>query len=102
MGSTEGSNNNGPRKVVIKLPKAVDIKNFAVASNGSCGDGPEAGVKKFKVETKTANGGWVTAFVGTAPNNGKLLTYVPTRARPTSGPCGSPCCRTTVTSSSWT
>ena len=77
VGSTEGSNNDGPRKVVIKLPKAVDITSFAVASTGACGDGPEAGVKKFKVETKTAGGGWITAFVGTAPNNGKLLTYVP-------------------------
>jgi hypothetical protein len=77
VGSTEGSNNDGPRKVVIKLPKVVDVTTFAVASTGSCGDGPEAGVKKFKVESKTANGGWVTAFVGSAPNNGKLLTYVP-------------------------
>ena len=66
VGSTEGSNNDGPRKVVIKLPKAVDITTFAVASNGACGDGPEAGVKKFKVETKTANGNWITAFVGSA------------------------------------
>jgi extracellular elastinolytic metalloproteinase len=77
VGSTEGSNNAGPRKVVIKLPKAVDVKSFAVASTGACGDGPEAGVKRFKVETRTAAGGWITAFVGAAPNNGKLLNYVP-------------------------
>lgn len=77
VGSTEGSNNAGPRKVVVKLPKAVDVKSFAVASNGACGDGPEAGVKRFKVETKTAGGRWITAFVGDAPNNGKLLAYVP-------------------------
>ncbi|MGZ5307239.1 MAG: M36 family metallopeptidase [Actinomycetota bacterium] len=78
VGSTAGSNDPGPRKVVVKLPKAVDITSFAVASTGSCGDGPSAGVKRFKVETKTAGGRWVTAFVGTAPNNGKLLAYVPT------------------------
>ena len=30
VGSTEGSNNDGPRKVVIKLPKVVDITTFAV------------------------------------------------------------------------
>ncbi|MEO8422880.1 MAG: M36 family metallopeptidase [Actinomycetota bacterium] len=77
VGSTAGSTNKGPRKVVVKLPKAVDVTSFAVASTGSCGDGPEAGVKKFKVETKTANAGWVMAFIGSAPNNGKLLTYVP-------------------------
>ncbi len=80
VGSTEGSNNDGPRKVVVKLPKAVDITSFAVASTGACGDGPEAGVKRFRVETK-AGGGWVTAFEGNAPNNGKLKTYVPTKGK---------------------
>ena len=77
VGSTSGSHVKGPRKVVIKLPKAVDVTSFAVASTGSCGDGPTAGVKRFKVETKAAGGGWITAFVGDAPSNGKLLTYVP-------------------------
>jgi extracellular elastinolytic metalloproteinase len=77
VGSTSGSHFMGPRKVVIKLPKAVDITSFAVASTGACGDGPTAGVKRFKVETKTAGGGWITAFLGDAPNNGKLLNYVP-------------------------
>ena len=77
VGSTSGSNNDGPRKVVIKLPKVVDITTFAVASTGACGDGPEAGVKKFKVETKTANGNWITAFTGTAKNNGILKSFTP-------------------------
>jgi hypothetical protein len=77
VGSTSGSNNDGPRKVVIKLPKVVDITQFAVASTGACGDGPEAGVKKFKVETKTANGQWITAFTGTAKSNGVLKTFAP-------------------------
>jgi hypothetical protein len=81
VGSTEGSNNDGPRKVVIKLPKVVDVTSFAVASTGACGDGPESGVKKFKIETKSAGGNWITAFVGTAPNNGKLLTYVPHKGK---------------------
>ena len=77
MGSTSGSHVKGPRKVVIKLPKAVDVSSFAVASYGACGDGPSAGVKKFKIETKTNGGPWITAFVGTAPSNDKLMTYVP-------------------------
>ena len=77
VGSTSGSHVKGPRKVIIKLPKAVDVTSFAVASTGICGDEPSAGVKRFKVETKTTGGGWVTAFVGDAPSNGKLLTYVP-------------------------
>jgi extracellular elastinolytic metalloproteinase len=78
VGSTSGSHVKGPRKVVVKLPKAVDITNFAVASTGTCGDRRSAGVKTFKVETQTAGGRWITAFVGSAPNNGKLLTYIPT------------------------
>ena len=77
VGSTSGSHVKGPRKVVIKLPKAVDVTSFAVASFGACGDGPDAGVKKFKFETKTNGGAWITAFVGTAPSNDKLLKYVP-------------------------
>ncbi len=77
VGSTSGSHVKGPRKVVIKLPKAVDVTSFAVASYGACGDGPSAGVKKFKIETKTNGGSWITAFVGTAPSNDKLMTYVP-------------------------
>ncbi len=77
VGSTSGSNNDGPRKVIIKLPKVVDITTVAVASTGACGDGPRAGVKKFKVETKTANGGWVTALVAIAKNNGNLKSYTP-------------------------
>jgi extracellular elastinolytic metalloproteinase len=81
VGSTAGSNNDGPRTVVIKLPKAVDVTSFAVASTGSCGDGRSAGVKRFKVETQTAGGTWITAFVGHAPNNGRLVTYVPKTGR---------------------
>jgi hypothetical protein len=77
VGSTSGSNNEGPRKVVIKLPKVVDITTFAVASTGACGDGPEAGVKRFKVETKQPGGRWITAFVGTASNLGNLKVYRP-------------------------
>ena len=35
-------------------------------------------MKRFKVETQSAGGPWVTAFIGNAPNNGKLLAYMPT------------------------
>ena len=77
VGSTEGSNNDGPRKVVVKLPKVIDVTSFALASNGSCGDGPEAGVKRFKIQTRSVGGDWIRAFVGTAPANGKLVKYLP-------------------------
>ena len=78
--STSGSNHKGPRSVIVKLPKAINVSSFALASTGACGDGPTAGVKKFMIETKSG-GHWVTAFLGIAPNNGKLLTYVPTAGR---------------------
>jgi hypothetical protein len=81
VSSTAGSNIKGPRKVVITLPKAVDVASFGVASSATCGDRPRAGVKRFKVETQTAGGDWIPAFVGTAPNNGKLLTYIPTAGK---------------------
>jgi hypothetical protein len=66
--------------VIVKLPKAVNVSSFALASTGACGDGPRAGVKKFMIETKSGSS-WVTAFVGSAPNNGQLLTYIPTAGK---------------------
>ncbi len=80
VGSTVGSHTKGPRSVIVKLPKAVNVTSFAVDSTGACGDGPKAGVKKFMIETKSG-GHWVTAFVGNAPNNGRLLTYIPTAGK---------------------
>ena len=76
VGSTAGSHKKGPRSVIVKLPKSINVTSFALASTGACGDGPRAGVKRFMIETKSG-GSWVTAFVGNAPNNGKLLTYIP-------------------------
>jgi hypothetical protein len=75
--STSGSHHEGPRKVVVKLPRAVDVSSFALASYGSCGDPPKAGVKDFQIRTRTASGPWITAFTGVAPSNDKLMTYVP-------------------------
>jgi len=75
VGSDEGSNFTGPRKVTVKLPKVVDITSFALASGGTCGDGPEAGVKKFRIETKAKNGNWVTALTGTVDNDGVFHVF---------------------------
>lgn len=66
----------GPRSVIVKLPKAINVTSFGLASTGACGDGPKAGVKRFMIETKSG-GRWVTAFVGDAPSNGLLLKYLP-------------------------
>jgi hypothetical protein len=74
-GSTEGSNFTGPRKAVVKLPKAVDVTTFGVASGGTCGDGPDAGVRRFTIETRTAGGEWVVAVSGTAHADSVLHTF---------------------------
>jgi extracellular elastinolytic metalloproteinase len=75
--STSGSHHKGPRKAVVKLPKAVRITSFALASSGSCGDAPPAGVKDFEIRTKGANGSWTTVVTDVAPNDGKLHVYIP-------------------------
>jgi extracellular elastinolytic metalloproteinase len=81
VGSDVGSNYTGPRKIIVKLPKAVNISSFAVASDGTCGDDPSAGVKKFKIETKTNNGDWVTAVAGRIDNDGALHVFKPTAGK---------------------
>ncbi len=74
--STAGSNKTGPRRAVVELPKRVDVTTFGVASGGTCGDGPDAGVKKFAIQTRrTANANWVTAATGSVPANGELRIF---------------------------
>jgi hypothetical protein len=75
VGSDFGSNFTGPRKVTVKLSKVVDITSFAVASSGTCGDGPKAGVKKFWIETKGKNGGWVNLGTSKVAANGKFAVF---------------------------
>ena len=77
VGSTSGSNVKAPRKVVIKLPKAVTSRASRSPRTARAVTVPTAGVKKFKIETKTNGGQWITAFIGAAPSNGKLIDYVP-------------------------
>ncbi len=64
----------GPRSITVKLPKAVDVKAFAVASNGTCGDGPDAAVKGFMIQTRSGHHPWMTAVLNTA--NFKLGQFV--------------------------
>ena len=77
---TNGSSGvSGPRKTVVQLPTAVDVSTFGVVSGGTCGDGPEAGVKAFTIETrKNANAPWRTAVTANAPSDGQLHAYTPT------------------------
>jgi extracellular elastinolytic metalloproteinase len=74
--STEGSNTTGPRRAVVELPKRVDVTSFGVASGGTCGDGSDAGVKGFAIQTKrSSNANWVTAVSGSVPANGRLRVF---------------------------
>jgi hypothetical protein len=75
--SDVGSNVKGPRKVIVRLPRPVDVTTFGVASNGTCGDGPEAAVKGFTIQTRTLHGGWITVVKANAGNDGVLRTYEP-------------------------
>jgi len=52
----------GPRQIVIRLPHAVDITNFAVDPSEVCGDDSSAALKAFKIETKKASGPYVVAI----------------------------------------
>ena len=72
-----GSNVTGPRKAVVRLPKAVNVTSFGVASNGTCGDPPRAAVKAFTIQTRTQNGDWITVVKANAKNDGVLRTYPP-------------------------
>lgn len=60
--NNDDSGERGPRVVVVRLPKSIDITSFGFASGGTCGDGPEAGVKVFTIRTRSARGRWVTAY----------------------------------------
>ncbi|MEX2420820.1 MAG: M36 family metallopeptidase, partial [Actinomycetota bacterium] len=71
----------GPRKAVVRLPKEVDVTSFGVASGGSCGDGPEAGVRTFSIQTKVAGGKWVTAATGTVDADSVLHTFKATAGK---------------------
>ncbi|HEX6845083.1 MAG TPA: M36 family metallopeptidase [Actinomycetota bacterium] len=80
--STFGSSITGPRELVIRLPKVVDIASFGVDAGATCGDGPSAATKAFDVYTRTANGSWVLALrVRSGAVSGRLATYVPTAGR---------------------
>ena len=75
----DSSGVGGARKATVELPKSVDVTSFGVASGGTCGDGPDSAVKGFEIWTRTASGDWRKAFAGSAPANGRLKTYTPTK-----------------------
>jgi len=76
--TNKSSGVGGPRSITVKLPNKVNITQFAVASNGTCGDGPDAAVKGFTIETKSGHGRWISAFVNTKRFAlGRLVPFTP-------------------------
>jgi extracellular elastinolytic metalloproteinase len=81
VGSNAGSADTGPRKAIVRLSSRIDMTGVAVASGGTCGDGPEAGVKRFEVQTKrTADGAWRLAVEGSVGATGRLKAFDATAA----------------------
>jgi len=77
LGTGWGSDSPGPRHVVVKLPKTIDITSFGFDPGNTCGDGPDAATKTFTISTKTAGGKWVLAYSGGKLKIGKLNTLIP-------------------------
>jgi hypothetical protein len=78
--STAGTDTTGPRINVVRLPRAVNVSSFGFATNGTCGDGPEAAVKTFEIRTRTRTGSWETAYERSRPlRRGVMHTLVPRR-----------------------
>jgi len=58
-----GSGTTGPRVIVVRLPRRIDVTSFGFATAGTCGDGPRAAVRVFEIRTRRGEGTpWVTAY----------------------------------------
>ncbi len=58
-----GSGTKGPRIVIVRLPRRIDVTSFGFATAGTCGDGPKAAVRVFEIQTRRHKGKpWVTAY----------------------------------------
>ena len=74
--STYGSPRTGPRSLVVRLPKVVDVTSFGIDPGATCGDGPAAAVKAFDLHTRTATGGWILAARRTTALPQGVLTRI--------------------------
>ena len=78
--STAGSQVTGPRSIVIRLPKTIDVASFGVAAGPACGDPSDATMRAFDLYTRAgAHGPWRLALRRTtALQQGVLTTLSPT------------------------
>jgi extracellular elastinolytic metalloproteinase len=77
--STAGSSATGPRSIVIRLPKAIDVASFGVAAGPTCGDSSGAAMRAFDIYTRVgASTPWRLALRRTtALRQGVLTTLAP-------------------------
>jgi hypothetical protein len=76
--STAGSSFTGPRSIVVKLPRPIDISSFGFDPGAACGDPRDAAVRAFTIQTRTASGPWITAYASlTGLPQGRLSRLVP-------------------------
>jgi extracellular elastinolytic metalloproteinase len=59
--AASGSGVTGPRSVVVKLPRAINVTSFGFAPGATCGDPPNAGVEAFDIFTRAVNRDWILA-----------------------------------------
>ena len=78
--STAGSSVTGPRSIVIRLPRAVDVASFGVAAGPTCGDGADAAMRAFDISTRVGSSApWrLAVHRTTALAQGVLTTLAPT------------------------
>jgi extracellular elastinolytic metalloproteinase len=69
-----------PKHIVIELPQAVDVSEFAVDPSATCGDGGSASTGGFTIETSPDNVTYTPAADGTftADDRGTLVPITPT------------------------
>ncbi len=77
LGTGWGSDSPGPRHVVVKLPRTIDVTSFGFDPGNTCGDGPDAATRTFTIYTKKAGGAWVLAYSGKKLKTGRLNKLIP-------------------------
>ncbi len=85
-GSTTGNDDGDPTNVfvpkfvVIELPAAIDVTQFAVDPSATCGDGGSASTGDFRIETSPNGTTWTEAASGTftLDDRGELNPVTPT------------------------
>jgi extracellular elastinolytic metalloproteinase len=50
--------------VTVELPRAVDVSQYAIDPGNTCGDGPEATLKGYRLETSPDGASWTSSAEG--------------------------------------